>query len=220
MLKVTYIEHSGYFVELDECCLLFDYYRGDIPLINKPLYVFVSHHHSDHYNHDIYNLDIDYPHINYIIADDIKINEGQDNILVVAAHKHYKLDKLDIYTLKSNDEGVAFIVRTCNKTIYFAGDLNPWLWEDNTKDENLNSYLSYIKEIDMIKAVEFDLAFIVLDPRLKQFATVGIDYFINNCKAKRIFPMHFWHEHNIVLNYASNHQEVIKLKHPQSTFVF
>ena len=112
-------------------------------------------------------------------------------------------------------------------TMIMAGDnlIHSSLYKDANKHANYKGYdfkpmYSYIKEIDMIKAVDFDLAFVVLDPRLKQFATVGIDYFINNCKAKRIFPMHFWHEHNIVLNYASNHQEVIKLKHPQSTFIF
>ena len=42
-MKVTFIYHSSYFVELDHCCLLFDYYQGDIPQVGKPLYVFASH---------------------------------------------------------------------------------------------------------------------------------------------------------------------------------
>ena len=32
-MKVTFIYHSSYFVELDHCCLLFDYYQGDIPQV-------------------------------------------------------------------------------------------------------------------------------------------------------------------------------------------
>lgn len=44
-MKVTFIYHSSYFVELDHCCLLFDYYQGDIPQVGKPLYVFASHSH-------------------------------------------------------------------------------------------------------------------------------------------------------------------------------
>ena len=34
-MKVTFIIHSCYFVELTHCCLLFDYYQGDIPQTDK-----------------------------------------------------------------------------------------------------------------------------------------------------------------------------------------
>ena len=45
-MKVTFIYHSSYFVELDHCCLLFDYYQGNIPQVDKPLYVSPSHPHG------------------------------------------------------------------------------------------------------------------------------------------------------------------------------
>ena len=46
--------------------LLFDYYQGELHLKQeKPLYVFVSHNHYDHYNPEIYH--IDHPNITYII---------------------------------------------------------------------------------------------------------------------------------------------------------
>ena len=55
-MKVTFIYHSSYFVELDHCCLLFDYYQGDIPQVGKPLYVFASHSHPDHFSPAIFQL--------------------------------------------------------------------------------------------------------------------------------------------------------------------
>ena len=71
-MQVTYIYNSGFLVELDKHILLFDYYQGTIPPLNqnKPLYVFVSHFHHDHYNPAIYQ--INHPKITYII--DRKIN--------------------------------------------------------------------------------------------------------------------------------------------------
>ena len=55
-MKVTFIIHSCYFVELTHCCLLFDYYQGDIPQTDKPLYVFHSHHHDDHFSPQVFQL--------------------------------------------------------------------------------------------------------------------------------------------------------------------
>ena len=61
MMKITYIGHSGFFVEMEDACFLFDYYKGTIPETdgNKKMYVFVSHRHHDHYNEEnsgIYNI--------------------------------------------------------------------------------------------------------------------------------------------------------------------
>ena len=31
MIKVTYLGHSGFLAELEDVCLLFDYYKGELP---------------------------------------------------------------------------------------------------------------------------------------------------------------------------------------------
>lgn len=40
-MKIRFIGHSGFYVELEEMNLLFDYYRGELPEIDrsKPLFV-------------------------------------------------------------------------------------------------------------------------------------------------------------------------------------
>ena len=57
-MKITYINHSCFSVELDNCILLFDYFDGSIPKFdnNKKIYVFSSHSHHDHYNKSIFDL--------------------------------------------------------------------------------------------------------------------------------------------------------------------
>ena len=55
MIKVTYLDHSGFLVELEDAYFLFDYYKGRLPQIDleKKMFVFVSHVHHDHYRKDI-----------------------------------------------------------------------------------------------------------------------------------------------------------------------
>lgn len=78
MLKVTYIQHSCFLVELDHTVLLFDYfnardvmaevgYEGVLPPFprGKKIYVFASHCHRDHFSLDVlrwkeYGLDVLY----------------------------------------------------------------------------------------------------------------------------------------------------------------
>ena len=51
-MKVTYLNHSGFLLELENCYIIFDYYRGELSPLNakKDVFVFCSHVHGDHYN--------------------------------------------------------------------------------------------------------------------------------------------------------------------------
>ena len=50
--------------------------------------------------------------------------------------KEIELDGMKIRTLRSTDEGVAFFVRFKEMTIFHAGDLNWWHWEDESEAYN------------------------------------------------------------------------------------
>ena len=56
MMKITYINHSGFLIETKDCYYIFDYYKGELPLLDKKkeVIVFCSHFHKDHFN-IIYN---------------------------------------------------------------------------------------------------------------------------------------------------------------------
>lgn len=55
-MKLTYIFHSGFAVEIHSCILVFDYWMDPancLPEIlskGKPVYVFASHFHEDHFS--------------------------------------------------------------------------------------------------------------------------------------------------------------------------
>ena len=51
MMHVTFLDHSGFLVELPGLTLLFDWWQGDLPpLPSDPLLVFASHRHPDHFD--------------------------------------------------------------------------------------------------------------------------------------------------------------------------
>ena len=73
-MKVTYIGHSGFLLEWENCVWLFDYYRGEIPYVSpkKKVLVFVSHSHGDHFNPQIFERFADYPQVEYILASEVR----------------------------------------------------------------------------------------------------------------------------------------------------
>lgn len=74
---VTYIEHSCFLVETAECYLLFDYYCGEVPLPAldpaKPLLLFNSHAHHDHFSKEIFALRDRYPLAVFVLSADIPV---------------------------------------------------------------------------------------------------------------------------------------------------
>ena len=198
-MKITYIHHSSFSVELDNSILLFDYFKGKLPDFDKSkkLYVFSSHSHHDHFSNSIFKLEKIYKDVTYILSDDIKTSKSK-NIKFIGANEKLLLDNMEIETLESSDLGVAFIIKIENKTIYHAGDLNWWHWEgENSPEENKFAENKFKDAIDKIKGRNIDLAFIPLDTRQGDQYYLGFDYFMRNTNTKLAFPMHFWDDYSL-----------------------
>lgn len=203
-MKVTFIEHSGFCVELEQTVLLFDYYQGVIPDMpkEKELYVFASHSHPDHFNRKIFDLEKAYPKIQYILSDDIRANDS-GRITKIREHENKTIGSVQVETLKSNDEGVAFLVTAEGRTIYHAGDLNWWYWNGEPEDDNEYMIRSYKEEVALLKGREIDLAFLLLDPRQEDKYCKGINYFMDEIHPKAVFPMHAFGEYKISRHYLN-----------------
>ena len=189
-MNISYITHSCFLVELDSCYLLFDYYRGTLPRMkeDKPLYVFASHAHADHYSTRIFKLK--HPSITWILSSDIAAAHPH---IQVEAGKCYTVNDLQVRTLASTDEGVAFLVTAEDNCIYHAGDLNWWDWGDeNTPQEHAEMKERYFRELQSIKGMHFDVAFLPVDPRLKERALKGARAFLQYASCNLLVPMHFW----------------------------
>lgn len=206
-IKLWYLYNSGFAIKLNNKFLIFDYYN-DTPFGNmtgldagvitpnvlegSQVYVFVSHAHYDHHNEIIYtwkNNDID---ITYIISDDVKPINDKD-IYYLKPNMDYNIKDLNITTLKSNDEGIAFYINLDDFYIFHSGDLNFWRWESESKQWNKDIENAYKSEISKLINLPIDIAFIPVDPRLENNYDLSLKYFIENIKPDNctIVPMHF-----------------------------
>lgn len=190
-MQITAIYHSGFLVELEHSALLFDYFRGALPpLPNKDIFVFVSHKHGDHYNPKIWELEKQYPNVFYVLYKDVA-DKKQQNILYVSYRQSYHFRGLEIETLKSTDDGCAFIVKAEGKQIYHAGDLNWWHWEGEPKANNQWHEKAFKKEISYLSGRRLDCAFLPLDPRQEANAWWGFLEMLKTCDIAAVFPMHY-----------------------------
>ena len=222
-MKVTFIEHSGFMVEMEQNVLLFDYYQGEIPSFDgsKTLYVFASHSHADHYDPAIWKLEEQYKDIHYILSDDIKDNEGA---VVMKAHEKKEVAGIEIETLRSNDMGVAFLVKVEGKTIYHAGDLNWWHWNGEPEEDNEYYKKTFQDEMKYLEGKKIDLAFMLLDPRQEKDFYLGMDDFMRMVGADVVFPMHFWGDFEVtdrfkVLECAKDYKDrIVKISTTGESF--
>lgn len=201
-MKITFIFHSSFAVELEKSILIFDYYgEGKLPRIpdGKNIYFLNSHSHQDHFKREILGLKDRYPNAEYILSRDIRFpkTEKPDWVCSVKPASEYAAGSLFIRTLRSTDMGVAFLVETEGRRIYHAGDLNWWHWDGEDKAWNNNMAANYKREIDRIEGQVFDAAFVPLDPRLKYAYYWGMKYFLEKTKADALFPMHCWEDYAV-----------------------
>ena len=212
-MKVTYLNHSGVLVEFKDHYCIFDYYRGELPSLNKKkdVIVFCSHSHNDHYNPLIFDL-LDKKGMRYqtILANDI----SDENRLSKIKHSFVEPDKcyqfdggIQVETLLSNDSGVAFIVSTDEGVVYHGGDLNDWYWEGEPEEENLELRTIYHTEIGKIKGRHFDVAFVPLDSRLDAHYADGLLYFLENVGCDAVFPIHYWGEPAVIQRFITEYPQ-------------
>lgn len=217
-MKVTYIRHSCFLAETAGCSLLFDYYEGNLPPIpgDRPLYIFASHSHGDHYSRAIFDIAASHGNARCILSSDIHPgllpSSVRNRVISLRPHQTWQDDIIHAETLESNDAGVAFWIKAAglppalrgpaagpgsggtgsadsSVRIYHAGDLNNWYWDGDDEDAVLAG--RYHRELSRIAGRHADAAFIPLDPRLKR-PELGILDFLSCCSADAVFPMHQW----------------------------
>lgn len=206
-MKITFVAHSAFLVEMDRCTLLFDW-TGEMPLppfdCTKPLYVFASHHHGDHYTPKIFSLGME--NVTYILASCIRLSAKRKAGLGIDDTKVHRLtvgvtrcvDDLEISTVRSNDAGVAFVVRTPEGSFFHAGDLNDWYWAEEAPEWNEMIKAGFLKSLAALKGTSVDVAFLPLDGRLGDAFYWGFHRFMECIDCKLAFPMHCWEDFSVI----------------------
>ncbi len=206
-MKITFLYHSAFLVELETCTLLFDW-TGERPLppydTQKPLYVFSSHHHHDHYTPRIFSLGMD--NVTYILASCIRLSAkrkaglGIDDRCVhrLRAGVTETIGDVTVRTIRSNDAGVAFIVCVGETSMFHAGDLNNWYWEEEAKEWNDRIAAVFRRSLADLQGLAVDVAFLPLDGRLGKAFYWGFHQFMQQITCRLAFPMHCWGDFSVV----------------------
>ena len=209
MMRVTFLAHSGFLVELDAVYLLLDWWKGELPeLSDKPLFCFASHGHSDHFNPRIFALDDGAREVCFLLGRDFKLsahNREKWNLSDRTAEKCAVLKEnvkmelphgVTVETLSSTDEGVAFLITCGGITVYHAGDLNWWHWEEEPGDWNPNMAANFKRYIEPLRGRRLDLAFAPLDPRQGESSGWGVRYLLELAQVEKLIPMHQWEDYS------------------------
>ena len=216
-MTLTYIFHSGFVLETEQSILVFDYWLDPSGVMDsviqseKPMYVFSSHFHEDHFTKEIFEWKKQREGVTYILSKDIykhRRASKEDADVWLAKGGIWSDDTISVWALGSTDSGVSWIVETEDKRIFHAGDLNNWyakfLSDDNPDQERYSfemeevfnpiahekQFLGELKDIRKV-ADSFDVVMFPIDGRVGNGYTLGARQFIERFKVGLFVPMHF-----------------------------
>lgn len=221
MTQITFIWHDCFFVERPEADIVFDFWldpeteRGELPLFlsdrdkEKPLYIFVSHHHKDHLSKEIFSWVETSPNIHFILSHDTAkfcrhilsktstysgIKPDPEQVIVLRPGESVILKDIKVEAFGSTDIGNSYFVRIGDETFFHAGDLNAWIWKDESTAKEVEMQINaFTKIVDVIASShpEIDNAFFPVDSRIGRDYFTGASIFVRKLIVKRFFPMHF-----------------------------
>lgn len=217
-MTLTYIFHSSFALDTGTCILLFDYWMDPAAVVprllaaDKPLYVFSSHFHEDHFNREIFSWkEGRQANTFYILSKDIwkhRRARREEADVWLAKGGSWQDDNLRVTATGSTDSGVSWVIETGGRRFFHAGDLNNWYARFLTDDyrggtiysaefgmevdpgREEKRYLGELKDIRKV-ADSFDLVMFPVDSRVGNGYTRGARQFIEQFRVGMFVPMHF-----------------------------
>ncbi|MBD5234335.1 MAG: MBL fold metallo-hydrolase [Bacteroidales bacterium] len=216
--EITYLDNSGFLVELPDVLLVFDYYRDPAHSVTKalqkypekPVIFFVTHNHSDHFNTEIFNLGQSHRRL-YVLSNDIPTREIHDTMPIDWMSRGDTLEDLpgglSVKAYGSTDAGVSYLVtRSDGFRIFHAGDLNLWHWDkESTPREVAKANDLFNTELHRISSEvdRIDVAFFPVDVRQGANCAAGAQEFIKTIAVRDFFPMHYKGDYEQALYFAT-----------------
>ena len=206
-MKIYYLDNSGFALELGDVLMIFDCWSFPLREQNKyfdkgyleenalpgytSVYFFVSHIHGDHFNQKIFEAAGQ--NTFYVLDSAIPAPDG-----IAAAHMSpgdtFEDRFIKVRAWPSTDAGVSFQVEAMGKTIFHAGDLNYWHWQqESTPQEIEEARAGFEVALDSIDGHmgRPDAAFFPVDPRMEKNYELGAEEFIQRYNPRVFIPMHF-----------------------------
>lgn len=232
---IKFIKHSCFTIETKDYFFIIDYFEGKLPNPRKgKKTVFIAtHSHNDHFSKDIFKYG-DFDDNIYILSKDIMELYKDENIIYLnnpvdskdvdidTLKKFWKKDNvffldendsllyhdIEFFTYGSTDKGFSILVELPYVNFYHAGDLNDWVWPNDTEEEKKKMKEDFRREVDKIQTDQVDIAFFPVDPRLKENYSLGVSYFLEQVSPEVLFPMHMWGDISFSKKFKNDYKDV------------
>lgn len=220
-MKLTYIWHDCFLLESVSANLIFDFWKDPcstndgLPRFieyidkDKPLYVFVSHHHKDHYNKSVFEWSRMFRHIHFVISHDTArfarhilksdsiykgVKPKPESVTILRPGERYYDGIVRVEAFGSTDIGNSYVFEIDGFTGFHSGDLNAWIWKDESTDKEVEKALSDFRNI--VETIHMahpriDYAMFPVDSRIGSGFFTGAYEFVRIIDVAHFFPMHF-----------------------------
>lgn len=203
--QLYFIHHSTYLFRGDECWMLFDYYTESAKITEYlkqdpdiPLYIFSTHSHGDHYNPNVFSQFREHPGgVHFIFHEELRDKvptSYADKVLFLNTGEASSTEHFTVKAYGSTDLGGSFLITLKDHyTLFHAGDLNNWHWNQEASPEYIRQYEEqWAQELSRIVADAplVDLLMFPTDLRLGPDYLKGLKQFIAKIPTKALAPMH------------------------------
>ena len=220
--QLTYIYHDCFLLSTEKAVVLFDYWKDPLsgrdkdfpPLLellpaDRPVYILVSHHHKDHFTRRIFLWQQKFPNIRYIISPDVYkacrfmfvenstyagFKPSMESVTVLKEGETFRDEIISVHAFGSTDIGNSYVVSLDGRNFFHAGDLNAWIWKDESTEEEVEEAIEAFKDKLLPISRQFpelDVAMFPVDSRLRTDYFLGAYLFVREIKVKLFVPMHF-----------------------------
>ncbi len=228
-MQITYIFHSGFLVRTAGYSAVFDYWAdpsrespGSPKLLSLvspelPLYIFVSHHHKDHFSPAIFGWSRLHPDVRYVLSYDTArfarhylnpesryrgAKPDPEKVWVMSPGDMREDSGIRVEAFGSTDTGVSWLVsprgmdaeQMKRHSIFHAGDLNAWVWiDESTPQEVAEATAAYESVLESIARSTDRIGFCLfpVDSRIGTHWYLGAELIVRRLKIDHFFPMHF-----------------------------
>lgn len=207
-IAIDYLGGSGFLVGLGDTGMLFDAseHGSDQRMLPdravlsafKRLYVFISHHHEDHFSPAVY--DLCGSDAVYIVGFDVP--EPYRGVRMSPGEER-GFGPVSVHAYGSTDDGVSFLVTYAGIVLFHAGDLNLWHWRDESSITEIEAAeKAFYACVAPIPQQKIDVAFFPVDPRQGSMYDAGAGYFVMTVKPRFMVPMHFQGRADVAMRFS------------------
>ncbi len=206
-----FIAQSAFIIETPSITMVFDCHQPDkIPQLSKdkPIVVFISHTHADHFNRGIFALSEKYTDVTYFVGYDVgnRFIDSCSEQVKKCIHFFNDYQKQttewgEIMSLKSTDIGVAYIVEVDGRVFFHAGDLAIW-----NADVDRQMFTMIVKHME---GMHIDYAMIPLDNRCVNMGNLTVQTYMEMLDIDYFTPMHMWDNYAEVDAFANKFPQFV-----------